>query len=135
MSMGVFTGVTAIVKSASLSVLSEDDFNYLGVKLVTRSVAKIATTIIAASIPVLRTLVCDLACLSGTAHGHGGRRDRGHHQPISSDEDRIIINRILTTRNGGSNVRGSADPTGQIELGVGRDLSSHLDSDRTAHGH
>ncbi|KAI1470485.1 uncharacterized protein F4812DRAFT_456495 [Daldinia caldariorum] len=116
MSMGVFAGATAIVKSYSLPVIREDDFNYLGVKLVTRSVAEIAITIIAASIPVLRTLVCDLACLNGSTRGHGSRRNREHHQLSSSDEDGIIINRIPTTRTGGSNARGSADMTDQVEL-------------------
>ncbi|KAI0128238.1 hypothetical protein F4776DRAFT_664985 [Hypoxylon sp. NC0597] len=62
MSMGVFAGVTAVVKALGLTVINEHDFNYFGVQLIMRDVAEIATTIIAASIPVLRTLVYNLSC-------------------------------------------------------------------------
>ncbi|KAI1475589.1 hypothetical protein F4774DRAFT_421468 [Daldinia eschscholtzii] len=124
MSMGVFAGATAIVKSASLPVVNDDDFNYLGIELVTRSVAEIATTIIAASIPVLRS----------STRSHRGRRNRGYHQHISSDEDGIISNRVRTPRTGNSTARGFPDTTDQMELGVGRGLSNYLDSDGIASG-
>ncbi|OTA99283.1 hypothetical protein M426DRAFT_16578 [Hypoxylon sp. CI-4A] len=60
MSLGVFASASAIVKAVSFTTLGDDDYNYNGIELVGRSVAEISTTIIAASIPVLRTLVCDI---------------------------------------------------------------------------
>ncbi|KAI0129613.1 hypothetical protein BJ170DRAFT_731208 [Xylariales sp. AK1849] len=57
MSMGVFAGVTAFVKSAKLRSLGSEDFTFEGGDLVTWGTAETATTVIAISIPVLRALV------------------------------------------------------------------------------
>ncbi|KAK3933797.1 hypothetical protein QBC46DRAFT_401243 [Diplogelasinospora grovesii] len=57
MSMGVFAGVTAFMKCAHIDQLSGEDFTYTSVDLVIWSAAESTTTIIASSIPVLRTFV------------------------------------------------------------------------------
>ncbi|KAI2781155.1 hypothetical protein F4815DRAFT_444702 [Daldinia loculata] len=114
--MGVSAAATAIIKSTSLIILNDEDFNYLGIEIVTRSIAEIATAIIAVSIPVLRTLICNLA------HSH-----RGYHQPTSSDGDGIVNNRIPTPRTGDNAVREFTDMTDQIELEAGRGLADHVD--------
>ncbi|KAI1377495.1 hypothetical protein F4677DRAFT_38227 [Hypoxylon crocopeplum] len=86
MSAGIFAGVTAIVKSSELHVVSEEDYNYNGVELVIRNSAEIAITIIAASIPVLRTLVYDLAWPSSSRragryiHSPPPGRGMGNHE-------------------------------------------------------
>ncbi|KAI0888715.1 uncharacterized protein GGS22DRAFT_196596 [Annulohypoxylon maeteangense] len=73
MSMGLFAGGAAIFKTIELTAIDERDFNYQGSKLIVRNVAEIATTIIAASIPVLRTLVCNLAWNRGNGAATGRR--------------------------------------------------------------
>ncbi|KAI0376559.1 hypothetical protein F5Y04DRAFT_292483 [Hypomontagnella monticulosa] len=65
MSMGVCAGITSIVKSTKFSVLETDDFANKVFELAIWSIAEIATTIMAASIPVLRALVHEAA---GTHH-------------------------------------------------------------------
>nr|ALM31983.1 decarboxylase_GME6026 [Daldinia eschscholzii IFB-TL01] len=54
MSMGLCAGITSIVKCTKFSVLRNDDFGDSVFELAIWSVAEIATTIMAASIPVLR---------------------------------------------------------------------------------
>ncbi|KAI1457485.1 hypothetical protein F4805DRAFT_475017 [Annulohypoxylon moriforme] len=73
MSMGLLAGSTAIVKTVELTAIDERDFN-----------SEIATTIIAASIPVLRTLVCNLAW----RHGNGTAVDRRYFRFASPRENR-----------------------------------------------
>ncbi|KAL5606876.1 hypothetical protein BROUX41_003253 [Berkeleyomyces rouxiae] len=57
MSMGVFACATACVKASTVPSLSSGDFTYHGAKLVIWSAAEVGTSIMAASIPVLRVLI------------------------------------------------------------------------------
>ncbi|KAI1409017.1 hypothetical protein F5Y13DRAFT_171333 [Hypoxylon sp. FL1857] len=59
MSMGICAGATAIVKCYYLGKPHGEDFFYEGGKLVIWGSAEVATTIMAASIPVLRVLIRD----------------------------------------------------------------------------
>ncbi|KLU89502.1 hypothetical protein MAPG_08473 [Magnaporthiopsis poae ATCC 64411] len=65
MSMGAFAGVAAFVKASYLRTLASPDFVYEGKDLVTWGAAETAVTIIAASIPVLRVLLRDMASSRG----------------------------------------------------------------------
>ncbi|KAI1084326.1 hypothetical protein F5B20DRAFT_524503 [Whalleya microplaca] len=65
MSMGVFAGVTAIVKCTKLRVLMSDNLTNDLFDLSIWSVAEIATTIMAASIPVLRALIREATGTNG----------------------------------------------------------------------
>ncbi|KAH7109981.1 hypothetical protein EDB81DRAFT_832718 [Dactylonectria macrodidyma] len=60
MSMGIFAGATAFVKTAMLMTRASTDFSYNGARLLIWGSAEIAVTIIAASIPILRVLVSDI---------------------------------------------------------------------------
>ncbi|KAM7187533.1 hypothetical protein V8F33_011180 [Rhypophila sp. PSN 637] len=64
MSMGIFAGGTAIVKTLEIPVLASDDFTFVIAGLINWGAAESAVTIIAASIPVLRTLFMDFRSLS-----------------------------------------------------------------------
>ncbi|KAB5585117.1 hypothetical protein GE09DRAFT_15318 [Coniochaeta sp. 2T2.1] len=57
MSMGVFAGCTAFVKSAKIPLLADGDFTFQGYNLAAWGAAEVATTIMASSIPVLRVLI------------------------------------------------------------------------------
>ncbi|KAK1767458.1 hypothetical protein QBC33DRAFT_423912, partial [Phialemonium atrogriseum] len=57
MSMGVFAGVTSMVKITSLPGIASTDFTDSNTQIVILAAAESAITIIAASIPVLRTLL------------------------------------------------------------------------------
>ncbi|KAK1765582.1 hypothetical protein QBC33DRAFT_425451, partial [Phialemonium atrogriseum] len=60
MSMGIFAGVTSIVKTLEIPALAAGDFTYNLTGLIIWGTAESAVTIMAASIPVLRTLFRDL---------------------------------------------------------------------------
>ncbi|KAK4673884.1 hypothetical protein QC763_115860 [Podospora pseudopauciseta] len=56
MSMGIFAGITCIVKLTTVKVLEEGDFSYNSLPLVLWGFIEPACTIMAASIPMLRHL-------------------------------------------------------------------------------
>ncbi|KAI1406401.1 hypothetical protein F4819DRAFT_156938 [Hypoxylon fuscum] len=60
MSMGIIAGATAIVKCYYLSNLYSVDFSYEGGNLAIWGAAEVSTTIMAASIPILRVFVRDV---------------------------------------------------------------------------
>ncbi|KAL8359072.1 hypothetical protein RB598_007775 [Gaeumannomyces tritici] len=60
MSMGVLAAATAFAKVPKLQVLASTDFTLDGVDLVILASTEIAQTMVAASVPMLRTLVCDI---------------------------------------------------------------------------
>ncbi|KAK0711898.1 hypothetical protein B0H67DRAFT_555801 [Lasiosphaeris hirsuta] len=64
MSMGIFAGATAVVKTTEIPSLASADFTYVSAPLVLWGAAESGVTIMAASIPVLRTLFRDLNNLS-----------------------------------------------------------------------
>ncbi|KAK3385828.1 hypothetical protein B0H63DRAFT_449829 [Podospora didyma] len=57
MSMGVFAGATAFVKSQKIFTVGAENFSYDGCQLLLWAVAEIGTTIMAACIPILRVFV------------------------------------------------------------------------------
>ncbi|KAL1858354.1 hypothetical protein VTK73DRAFT_7841 [Phialemonium thermophilum] len=79
MSMGIFAGATSVVKTMAIPALSSGDFTYHLTDLVIWGAAESAVTIIAASIPVLRTLFVHRSTAGGgistvlrrQAHGCG----------------------------------------------------------------
>ncbi|KAI1378734.1 hypothetical protein F4677DRAFT_453404 [Hypoxylon crocopeplum] len=75
MSMGICAGTTAIVKCYYLQKPHGMDFFYEGGNLVTWGSAEIATTIMAASIPVLRVLVRDIKESAAWYRQSGSFRD------------------------------------------------------------
>ncbi|KAK0752652.1 hypothetical protein B0T18DRAFT_305977, partial [Schizothecium vesticola] len=56
MSLGVIAGATATMKCLAIQTIAQGDFTYYGASLVIWGNAEVATTIMAASIPVLRVL-------------------------------------------------------------------------------
>ncbi|KAI1339939.1 hypothetical protein F5Y15DRAFT_415364 [Xylariaceae sp. FL0016] len=72
MSMGVFAGATAIAKCVYLQVLASGDFFYDGAGLVIWGTAEAATTIMAASVPVLRVLVSEIRSSNGPYYDRSG---------------------------------------------------------------
>ncbi|KAB5517438.1 hypothetical protein GE09DRAFT_1230796 [Coniochaeta sp. 2T2.1] len=65
MSMGVFAGVTAMVKVIKIPTMASADFTYYVTGLMMWGTAESAVTIMAASIPVLRTLFLGCTMMSG----------------------------------------------------------------------
>ncbi|CAJ2511703.1 Uu.00g073280.m01.CDS01 [Anthostomella pinea] len=70
MSMGVFAAITSILKCTYIVTLEGNDFLYEGVHLLIWSTAETATTIIAASIPVLRVLFLEMRSSNGRYYEH-----------------------------------------------------------------
>jgi hypothetical protein len=60
MSMGIFAGVTSIVKITTLPGIGNSDFTEATTQLVILATAESAITIMAASIPILRALIRDV---------------------------------------------------------------------------
>ncbi|KAF9878152.1 hypothetical protein CkaCkLH20_04190 [Colletotrichum karsti] len=69
MSMGLFAGATAIVKCTTIPTLLSGDFTYDGSDLVIWGTCEASVTIVAASIPVLRVLVRDVASTARKYYG------------------------------------------------------------------
>ncbi|KAI1472125.1 uncharacterized protein F4812DRAFT_205690 [Daldinia caldariorum] len=78
MSMGICAGITSIVKCTKFSVLRNNSFSDDVFELAIWSVAEIATTIMAASIPVLRCALMHEASSMRPGHPVTFVRDRAH---------------------------------------------------------
>ncbi|KAK6088636.1 hypothetical protein SCUP234_00516 [Seiridium cupressi] len=76
MSMGVFAAVTGIIKCVKLQALASADFFYDGGDLSIWSMAEIHTTIMAASIPVLRALGREITSSAGRYYAQSHDRTR-----------------------------------------------------------
>ncbi|KAM0332157.1 hypothetical protein ACHAQA_002431 [Verticillium albo-atrum] len=70
MSMGVVAAATAFVKCVKLKILASSDFTLEGGELVIWASTEISTTIVAASIPILRTLVREISTARGSGAGY-----------------------------------------------------------------
>lgn len=57
MSMGIFAGVTSIVKATELPTIGNENFTFASTNLMILGIAESAITIMAASIPILRALL------------------------------------------------------------------------------
>ncbi|KAI0141843.1 hypothetical protein GGR57DRAFT_397830 [Xylariaceae sp. FL1272] len=120
MSFGSIAGITAVIRTANLPMLANPNFSTSATILVIWYVSEAATTIIAASIPVLRALIRDIKTSSnkyfkskyGSGHlesGTGGtstnKRSRNHHSALHSS-------RVVTTVTGKRSVKKEADMYG-----------------------
>ncbi|KAJ0143629.1 hypothetical protein CTA2_1251 [Colletotrichum tanaceti] len=77
MSMGLLAGATAIVKCTAIPTLLSGDFTYDGSDLVIWGTCESGVTIMAASIPVLRVLVRDVASTARKYYGSSGAHTDG----------------------------------------------------------
>ncbi|OTB04629.1 hypothetical protein M426DRAFT_261904 [Hypoxylon sp. CI-4A] len=112
MSMGVCAGITAIVKTTKLGVVRSEDFADNVFELSLWSVAEIATTIMAASIPVLRALVHEAT---------GTRGHVGYPSAYMRDRSRQVGSRLRSYHT-------SLTPPGRSR--VARSLNDALDDER-----
>ncbi|KAK0737829.1 hypothetical protein B0T18DRAFT_354511, partial [Schizothecium vesticola] len=69
MSMGVFAGCAAFVKSTKIPLVLGGDFTYSGYDLVIWGAAEVAITICAASVPLLRVLIREVRSLTRQRYG------------------------------------------------------------------
>ncbi|KUI55848.1 hypothetical protein VP1G_03182 [Cytospora mali] len=74
MSLGLIAGVTSIVRAVEVPSLYASDYTYEASRLLIWTAAELATTIIAASIPVLRALLRDIVNSSYKNRGQTGSR-------------------------------------------------------------
>ncbi|KAH6974187.1 hypothetical protein BKA56DRAFT_490455 [Ilyonectria sp. MPI-CAGE-AT-0026] len=94
MSMGIFAGITAIIKTKNLTLLLESDF-YKSVQLTIWDTAESSVTIMAASIPVLRVLIRE-AKSSARKYYHAEDEHNTYHTQIVSR--RTHTSGLQTTR-------------------------------------
>ncbi|KAK2045738.1 hypothetical protein LZ31DRAFT_583897 [Colletotrichum somersetense] len=74
MSMGLFAGSTAIIKCFTIPTILSGDFTYEASQLAIWGQSETGVTIIAASIPVLRVLIRDVASNARKYYGSSGSR-------------------------------------------------------------
>ncbi|KAH9908437.1 hypothetical protein F4778DRAFT_776737 [Xylariomycetidae sp. FL2044] len=72
MSLGIFAAATGIARAVTLFNLQNQDFTYNGGDIVIWSIVEISMTIIAASIPVLRTFLRNAVSSGGRYFSHSG---------------------------------------------------------------
>ncbi|KAI0387453.1 hypothetical protein F5Y04DRAFT_274306 [Hypomontagnella monticulosa] len=147
MSMGIFAGITAIVKSAAMTILGRPNFNYYGVDLISRNVIEIATTMVAACIPLLRTLVYDLTwpsrsrgsrntaagryIRSGSGNGVRSPSTRGQCARPGSDVDGVFGN--MSNRMGSIDGREPSN-SGNSDEALNRPCVAKLEEGRNPSG-
>ncbi|KKA29668.1 hypothetical protein TD95_001364 [Thielaviopsis punctulata] len=78
MSMGVFAATTAFIKASKIPSLSSGDFTYYGAELVIWSAAEVGTTVMAASIPILRVLITHMK----TSYVHNSAEKRSNQHSV-----------------------------------------------------
>ncbi|KAK5655071.1 hypothetical protein OQA88_5970 [Cercophora sp. LCS_1] len=94
MSLGCLAGATAIMKCVSLPTMANGDFTYDGAALVIWGNAEVATTIMAASIPVLRVLFIHVKTSAERYYGSSDQRTglgssmRSKHHTVITANDR-----------------------------------------------
>ncbi|KAL1893834.1 hypothetical protein Cpir12675_003953 [Ceratocystis pirilliformis] len=81
MSMGMFACVTACVKASKVPSLGSGDFTYHGAELVIWAAAEVGTSMMAASIPVLRVLITRIK----TTYLNSGEKRSHPHSDRSND--------------------------------------------------
>ncbi|KAK3938971.1 hypothetical protein QBC46DRAFT_355427 [Diplogelasinospora grovesii] len=84
MSMGVFAGSTAFVKSARILTLGSENFTYDGCALLVWAAAEIGTTIMASCIPVLRVFFRDVHIKTISSRHKSGSHASGPYKKQSS---------------------------------------------------
>ncbi|KAI0879872.1 uncharacterized protein GGS22DRAFT_103692 [Annulohypoxylon maeteangense] len=115
MSMGVCAGVTAIIKCTKLRVLRSEEFADNVFELSIWSIAEVATTIMAASIPVLRALVHEA---TGTSRRHGWPvvYIRDQYRRIASRVRSINASSVTRVRLEAADIRGVTVSEDKIQL-------------------
>ncbi|KAI1381066.1 hypothetical protein F4677DRAFT_440283 [Hypoxylon crocopeplum] len=124
MSMGVCAGVTAIVKCTKFRVLESDEFADNVFDLSIWSAAEIATTVMAASIPVLRALVREV---TGSSRRSGraatyirdksrdvASRVKSHHTSLSASRRSKLASRTSDTTSDDRAILSEASAAGRI---------------------
>lgn len=91
MSMGIFAGATAVVKTTEIPSLTSGDFTYYVSGLIIWGAAESAVTIMAASIPILRTLFQDLKASSRRYYGSQIVNDSGSSRFGHSRNGEVIM--------------------------------------------
>lgn len=81
MCMGVFAGITAMVKTSQIPSLDTGDFTFYGAGLVIWGTAEGAVTIMAASIPILRVLIRQAV---RSQYASNGKKSAGRSNPDQS---------------------------------------------------
>lgn len=115
MSFGAIAGITAVVRTVFLPALASPDFSTKATTLVIWYTAEAATTIVAASIPVLRALIKELHSsganyISREKYGSGrhggsgmGATGRSHHSKgmnSKKGDSALHTSRVVTTVTG-----------------------------------
>jgi hypothetical protein len=126
-------GATAIVKTIEIPTMANGDFTYDGVKLVIWGTAEVTTSIMAASIPVLRVVVREIRTTAGAYYGN----KYGTVNPVASQEG--VATARTSDRTGRStyrtNITGKGD--GEVDFEAGnaivsaRAVSGGVEDDRS----
>ncbi|KAH8882359.1 hypothetical protein GQ53DRAFT_701189, partial [Thozetella sp. PMI_491] len=95
MSMGVFAGSTAFVKSHYVLLLLGGDFTFDGWRLAVWGTCEVAVTIVAASIPVLRVLIKEVK--STATRRLGSRGDHSFHSKSFGSTSVTRFNTVVTS--------------------------------------
>ncbi|KAK3317516.1 hypothetical protein B0T19DRAFT_405206 [Cercophora scortea] len=98
MSMGVFAGATAFVKSAKILTIGGKNFSYDGCALLVWAAAEISTTIMASCIPVLRVFVREVHERSAHVRSAGYKKQVNE---ITGGSSTLAINSVNSTRDAG----------------------------------
>ncbi|KAF6814460.1 hypothetical protein CSOJ01_04011 [Colletotrichum sojae] len=108
MSMGLFAGATAIVKCTTIPTLLSGDFTYDGSDLVIWGTAESGVTIVAASIPVLRVLVRDVASSARKYYGgSSGTRTNGSRFGVARSNTVTVTTTTANNSHHGASRKGS----------------------------
>ncbi|EXF72978.1 hypothetical protein CFIO01_04684 [Colletotrichum fioriniae PJ7] len=100
MSMGLFAGGTSIVKCTTIPTLLSGDFTYDGSDLVIWGTVESGVTIMAASIPVLRVLIRDVASTARKYYGNSATRTNGSRFGGGLTRTNTVTVTTSTTRKG-----------------------------------
>ncbi|KAH8660774.1 putative integral membrane protein [Tricladium varicosporioides] len=119
MSMGVFAGITAIMKSVYIPQVANQDFTYIGIKLILWGAAESSVSIVAASIPILRVLVREA---TGRYYKPGGpyAEARGNRSIVACTSNGRPLKSEAGTRNDGESERGILGKS-DVEFGSTRE--------------
>ncbi|KAK1833996.1 hypothetical protein QBC39DRAFT_389658 [Podospora conica] len=121
MSMGVFAGCAAFVKSTKIPLVLGGDFTYEGYDLVIWGGAEVAITICAASVPLLRVLIREVRSLTRQRYGYvqAGDGGGGGAGAGSAPDDEETARHKRDASSSSSSSNGSR-PSGEAEKGQHR---------------
>ncbi|KAH8898213.1 hypothetical protein GQ53DRAFT_817506 [Thozetella sp. PMI_491] len=120
MSMGVFAGATAVIKTTAIPTLASGDFTYFSSGLIIWGTAESSVTIMAASIPVLRVLFRDIKSISRRYYISNQENGGTHTSRLVSSNPE---NKVIISAGAGSLVRKN---TSDSEKRIVRDSQGHI---------